>query len=294
MKRKRLWIWLLLLVGLLIISLLIYRKVSGKSLGIMNTFYTIRNITKSVLDSKNVTAENQGDYTNILFVHHSVGKNLISEGGLREAMQNKGYLFWDQDYSYYGLTKPDGNPSGYSYTIPHDNTDIDGYAAIFKQRVYTMPVNAISAFLQHEVIVFKSCYPNSAIHDDDELELHKHQYLEMRDRFDQFPGHIFILVTTPPLNPAETNLEEAARARALNTWLSSHEFTDGHPNLFVFDFFTLLAEDNPSASDFNMLKSGFRNGTDSHPNQTANKEIAPLLAEFIKESISQYKSHTNQ
>ncbi len=244
------------------------------------------------VQSNEVTKYNQGDYTNILFVHHSVGRFLIEGGELRSRLQNEGYTFWDQDYSYEGLTKPDGTPAGYSYFIPNDNTDIDGFADIFQQREYSIPINALSSFLQHEVILIKSCYPNSAIQDDAELELRKQQYMTMRSRMDQYPNHIFIILTSPPLNPAETNPEDARRARELTSWLAAPEFTKGHPNLFVFNFFDLLAESDPSASDYNMLRSALLLRSDSppqHPCQPGGGVVPCALVNFIKDSINSYR-----
>ena len=290
MKKKQWILWVVIFIALAIVGLLIYRQATGKSLGIKSTIRTILNVVKATVQSNEVTKYNQGDYTNILFVHHSVGRFLIEGGELRSRLQNEGYTFWDQDYSYEGLTKPDGTPAGYSYFIPNDNTDIDGFADIFQQREYSIPINALSSFLQHEVILIKSCYPNSAIQDDAELELRKQQYMSMRSRMDQYPNHIFIVLTSPPLNPAETNPEAARRAREWTSWLAAPEFTKGHPNLFVFNVFDLLAESDPSASDYNMLRSAYREGTDSHPNILANQEIGPILVNFIKDSINSYKN----
>ena len=76
----------------------------------------------------------------------------------------------------------------------------------------------------------------------------------------------------------------------MTSWLAAPEFTKGHPNLFVFNFFDLLAESDPSASDYNMLRSAYREGTDSHPNILANQEIGPILVNFITDSINSYKN----
>jgi hypothetical protein len=46
---------------------------------------------------------------------------------------------------------------------------------------------------------------------------------------DCYPDKLFIVVTPPPLNPAETNLETAARARIMADWLTSEEFLADYP-----------------------------------------------------------------
>ena len=62
---------------------------------------------------------------------------------------------------------------------------------------------------------------------------------------DQHPDRVFIVLTPPPLVPEHTTPEIAARARAFANWLKSDEYLDGHANLVTFDFFELLAEDDP-------------------------------------------------
>jgi hypothetical protein len=149
------------------------------------------------------------------------------------------------------------------------------------------PANAFSRLLQHEVIVVKSCFPNSAIKDDEMQEQFKTWYLQMRDAMDRHPDRIFIIVTSPPLHPLMTNADEARRSRAIADWLKSDAYLAGHPNAFVFDFFDLLAD--PST---NVLRAEYQVGpddADSHPNQTANEIIGPLFVEFIHETVQTYK-----
>jgi hypothetical protein len=235
--------------------------------------------------------QSTSDFTNILFLHHSVGRNLIQQGAVRERLSQAGYEFWDHGYNFStGLVRPDGSRTGYSYVVPDDNTDPDGLARIFGQHVYPVPLNALSGLLQHDVIILKSCFPVSNIPDHDHLEEDKAHYLRIRDVVDAYPGKIFIIVTQPPLNPATTDLETAAWARALVNWLSSDEFLDGHPNLFVFDFFDHLAEGDAEAPDFNMLRTAYREGDDSHPNELANQEIAPFFVDFVLNAIETYRS----
>jgi hypothetical protein len=164
-------------------------------------------------------------------------------------------------------------------------------AHIFGQRVYALPVNTFSGLLQYEVIIFKSCFdPTSHIESDAELEADKSDYLQVRDAIDQHPDKVFILLTQPPLNPAETNPAQAARARNLADWLASPEYVGERANLFVYNFFAALAVDDPGAADDNMLRAEYRNGSDSHPNELANEQIGPELVEFVIKAIDTYRS----
>jgi hypothetical protein len=101
---------------------------------------------------------------------------------------------------------------------------------------------------------------------------------------DQHPEKIFIVVTQPPLHPAATTPEVAARARTFSNWLASPEYLSGHPNVFTFNFFDLLAD--PST---NMLRAEYQpDESDSHPNETANQTIGPLFANFIDQAVKTY------
>lgn len=242
--------------------------------------------TRAVLDSRRVRSYNQGDYTNLIFLHQSTGANLINDGQLRNRLADSGLALWDQGYNYLGLADPQGNPSGYSYSVPNDLTDPPALAHIFSQREYPLPLNTLSGLLQHEVIILKSCFdPTSHIESDAELEEYKAAYLAMRQRMSQHPDKLFILLTQPPLNPAETNPGEAKRARTLAGWLASEAFKGDLPNLAVFDLFDRLAVTDDSSPDANMLRPEYRNGGDSHPNTRANQAIAPAIADFILHSV---------
>jgi hypothetical protein len=242
----------------------------------------------AVLNSSSVSSS--GDFTNIIFLHHSTGQNLIEQSRVRERFTERGYDFWDHAYNGEGVTRPDGIAAGFHYHVPHDNTNPDGFARIFAQPVYKLPINTFSGLLQHEVIAFKSCFPVSNIGSDEQLETYKTYYLDIRGAMDQHPDRIFVILTPPPLNPAKTDAETAARARAFANWLASDEYSSGHPNVSTFDFFGLLAEDDTTAPDYNMLREAYRNGEDSHPNAVANEAIGPLFVDFVIDAIETYRA----
>jgi hypothetical protein len=277
----------LLILGLLLISLGALYSLSGRNLGAL--WQRANHLVRAVIDRGTVTAEGRGAYTNVVFLHHSTGGALIAEGGVREILIEAGFDFWDHGYNPTGLRAPDGHLTGYSYSIPGDNTDPDGLARLFAQRTYPLPVNALSGLLQHEVIAFKSCFPASQIDTDAELAEYKAWYLGMRDVMDAHPDHVFIVMSPPPLHPAVTDPAAAARARAFAEWLSSDAYLEGHPNVYTFDLFDHLAEGDPTSPDVNTLRSEYRPaGTDSHPNQTANEAVGPAFAEAIMSAARSY------
>jgi hypothetical protein len=174
--------------------------------------------------------------------------------------------------------------------VPDDNTNPDGLAGIFQQRLFEWPLNTFSSLMQHDVIIIKSCFPISNIHSDLDLEHRKKDYLKMRAVMDRYPDKIFIILTQPPLNPAKTDADNAVRARALANWLTSEEFLNDHPNIYSFDLFTELMESNPASAEVFMLRQDYREGSDSHPNRLANETIGPQFVHFVISAIEQYRA----
>ncbi|MCJ7510653.1 MAG: hypothetical protein MUP14_07200 [Dehalococcoidia bacterium] len=229
------------------------------------------------------TATPGADFTRIIFLHHSTGANLIEQGEVRQRLTGLGYEFYDHGYNADGLTLADGTPAGRDFDVPGDNTDPDGLAVIFAQPLHDPPDNTFSHLMEYDVIAFKSCFPASNIQSGEQLADYESYYLSIRSRMDQYPNKIFIVITPPPEIPAETDAQAAARARAFSNWLASNEYVSGHPNVFTFNFFDLLAD--PST---NMLRANYQTGGDAHPNALANQTIGPLFADFIDQSVSTY------
>ena len=218
--------------------------------------------------------------TRVIFLHHSCGHNLIEQGDVREGLTALGYEFYDHGYNGDGLRLADGSYTGTNFDVPGDNTNPDGFAAIFTQPLHDPPDNTFSHLMQYNVIAFKSCFPVSNIGDDGQLAAYQSYYLAIRDKMDQHPDKTFVIVTQPPQVPANSDPQEATRARAFANWLQSDEYLAGRPNVFVFDFFGLLAGDD----DF--LRPEYRaDEQDAHPNELANRTIGPLFVAFIDQAV---------
>lgn len=294
MKTQIIWIFFIGLLGIIGILVL-----SGTVRARLIEYWKYFN-PQNLLPISNINITSNGNYTDVIFLHHSTGGNLIREGNLREILTERGYSFWDHGLNSQGIVNPKGKKLNFCYDIPSNelfgirgngDTDPDGLHILFKQPVNNPPDNALSRLLQHEIIMFKSCYPNSAIKNDQMLKQYKNWFLDVRYVMDQYPDKIFIPFTIPPLHPLRTNSDEAKRAREWANWLKSPEYLDGHKNIFVFDFFDFLAD-----SSTNMLHIKYQRDpdeSDSHPNLDANKTIAPILADFIDKSIKIYKNGKN-
>ena len=225
-----------------------------------------------------------GESHSVMFLHHSTGANLIQQGGVRERLTDLGYEFYDHGYNEDGLVLADGTWTGTNFDVPDDNTDPDGLANIFAQPLDDPPDNTFSHLMEYDVIAFKSCFPTSNIQSDEQLAGYKSYYLSIRDRMDEYPNKIFIVITPPPEIPNDTDSAAAARARDWASWLASDEYLSGHANVFTFNFFNLLAD----PSD-NMLRAEYRTDEwDAHPNELANQTIGPLFADFIDQAVRTY------
>ena len=235
--------------------------------------------------------------TNLFFLHHSVGDGLVMQGDMRgriaayNAAHGTTFQFWDHGYNADGLRDPTGNPTGRNYDIPDDNTDVEGLFLLWtsgEQRYVDCRQRILA---NHQVIAFKSCFPNSAIGDADRLAQYKSWYTAIREALDQHPDHAFVVMPPPPLHRLATDATEAGNARAFATWLCSSEYTAGHPNVACFNLFDHLAAPDDGSSQANRLRweyEGDHDSDDSHPNEAANQTVGPQLADFICDFAARY------
>ena len=229
---------------------------------------------------------------NMMFVHHSTGRNLIHDSGVRSLLDQHnsrygtGILLWDHDYdsgnSFTGIIKPDSTVfHDWSYGAEANDIQPDGWYTIF----CTGSAFDDSLFSRHDVILCKNDHSTGDIASDAQLQAYQSQYLQIRNVLDQHPEKLFVLVSGPPRRPEDTTNAMADRARVFYDWLQSPEFLHGHTNIMFFDLFDELAAPNDSANPVrNMLREEYRRPnapTDSHPNEFANQTIGPHFALFL-------------
>ncbi len=248
------------------------------------------------------------DFSNIIFLHHSTGGNLINQGAVRSliAAYNTQFganlEFWDHGYNGDGVHDQNGNYYN-NYNIPNDNTDPIGLYNLFMLPVHNPPDNALSRFLlphpmgadtvTHDVIIFKSCFPASDISSEQMLTDYQNWYLAIRNIMDAHPEKIFIPMTPPPLVRSATTPENAARAQRFADWLMSPEYSWAHLNICVFDFRHYLMEHDPTSIYYNCLREAYGGaGGDSHPNLLANQTVGPIFVNHITNAIEYY--HNNR
>lgn len=210
-----------------------------------------------------------------LFIHRSVGNNLINDSDLYNLLEAQGVDFEFSDYdNNTGILRDSKGSKKLGLKFPNDNTKPSDYAELFSASGKDNYGELFKLVMFYNTIALKSCYPNSNIKSDDELESIKANYQSIAQFFLGRPDKKLIILTSPPLRPFATSAENANRARQLADWLSTESFG---PNVSVFNFFDLLA------SDKNVLERGYRRLVpfDNHPNKRAAQVIAPKLIEYF-------------
>lgn len=203
----------------------------------------------------------------ILFIHRSVGHHLIQQGKLRELLANKNVVLDDYDNNSGILTHGDGSILNNAIVMPGDNTNPDNLADFFTE----WP----DILTGYDLIMIKSCYPNSHIRNESQLSMVKNSYNTIIKSFKVRNKQLLIL-TSPPLRPLFTDKTEAWLSSELADWLVSSD-----ASIRVFDFHHMLAETEGRYKG--MLKREYRRllPFDNHPNKKAHQTIAPMIVDMI-------------
>jgi len=219
-----------------------------------------------------------------IFFHRSVGYNLIHDGKLRDLLQTgSGLSLSDYDQNTDTLTDSARIQRRLGLKFTDNNTRPLDFSIIFSDNVPEQyaPIQAMA--LGFDIILLKSCYPNSNIRSDAELETIKEQYGAITKFFANHTDKQLIILTSPPLTPLMTKSDRARRARELAAWLRT---ADLGSNVKVFDFFDLLAAPRDQ-KQANELRKEYRRWLpfDSHPNAKASLRIAQLLVKFLGDTV---------
>ncbi len=228
------------------------------------------------------------DTVNLIFIHHSVGENWLNYG-LCEMLNDNGYHVAD---TYYGW-----NEMG-------DRTDTTDWPDWFNDAVMpsvysemgTMTANNTidPAPGENEIVMFKSCFPNSDVGNSitDEQEI----YNSLLPYFSEHPDKMFILVTPPPMQ----NISSPKKTRELANWLVDGWLSDYNTgNVFVFDFYNVLtAPDNHHYFDgtnevHNVTDPSntlfYDDGGDDHPNSEGSTKAAGQFISLLNYWYGQFK-----
>ncbi len=209
----------------------------------------------------------------LIFIHHSTGGNWLADpegnalgGGLGQALMENNYYVSATNYGW--------GPDGIG-----DRTDIINWPEWFTGANSEVILSALYAESgqnvgdfgswprlaedpggENQIILFKSCFPNSSLggsptdppaaapNEDMTVANAKAVYNQILTYFATRQDKLFIVVTAPPLADFDTDAATAANARAFNNWLVT-DWLSGYANanVAVFDFYNVLTS-GPSAS----------------------------------------------
>ena len=150
----------------------------------------------------------------ILFIHRSVGQNLIHDGKLHELIHNTGnFTLSDYNQNTDILTNSDGQQKKMGFLFPGGNTRPKDLAAIFSNKAATQYKPIQDMALQYDIVAIKSCYPNSNITSETELESIKQHYQAIADFFTNHNKNL-ILLTSPPLSTSNDKACKSCKSPA--------------------------------------------------------------------------------
>jgi hypothetical protein len=245
-------------------------------------------MAEDISSAEEAAANEGGEGTKLVFVHHSSGENWLSDehGRLGLALMDWGYFVSDTNYDWGPEASDLGGPIG-SYTdTGHWWTWTQGpdSEAILDALMSESEQHATYTRLEQDpgggnaIILFKSCFPNSALEGSPEdppaegenplrgmdawsgyqtVANAKGIYVDLLEVFAAHPDNLFVAITAPPLHEDETTPEQAANARAFNRWLVEEWLAD-YPstNVAVFDFYNVLTSNGGSPDDNDAGASG--------------------------------------
>lgn len=242
-------------------------------------------VTEQRLDEKQQALLNINQHLplRLVFIHHSVGRNWLKEGLLRDRLMER------------GVSVQSATNRGCAFA---EETEMHTWVPKFEKQFddiihfdNTAP-NTFNPAVENRIIMFKPCYPNSQIVSDGAdigsaydstktLSNFKATFAGLYQVFAAHPEKTFIYVTAPPLVAENTSPANAARARSFNQWVTG-EFIEnyrrqtGLTNLFAFDLFDVLA------SGENVLKSEYtQRPGDSHPNEAGSRAATAAFMTFL-------------
>ena len=182
--------------------------------------------------------EQPDDGIDIVFLHHSTG-GVIWDGGVPgwfdayNAAHGTTYRITDREYP------GDGYPWD---NYPYDYWNI--WVRHAGDKPYKKQATLEILTRDHDVIVWKHCYPVSAVQADTgsprvrsdvrSLENYKLQYEALRDKMHEFPDTRFIVWTGAARVQAATDEAQAMRARDFFAWVVE-TWDEPGDNIYVWD-----------------------------------------------------------
>ena len=218
----------------------------------------------------------------LVFIHHSSGGNWLADpagngsgGDLGRALMESNYYVSATNYGWGADSIGDRTDIGNWWEWFRGDSSATYLQALFREGKPNFgdfgrwPRLSAAPKGENEIILFKSCFPNSALNgrpddapstgenalrgQDASSEAHtvanaKGIYVDLLGYFATRPDKLFVVITAPPLHEAETSPEQAANARAFNRWLVQ-DWLNGYAlaNVAVFDYYNVLTSNGGNA-----------------------------------------------
>jgi hypothetical protein len=243
-------------------------------------------------------ASGQTRYRSGVFLHHSTGGCIWGPNG--------GQVFVPMEIAMYnrahGLSGSDSVKMVETWWPSGDN-EWTTWHDIFEDRSST---DNIQSFLDdYPVVMIKSCFPSANMSGPGSVSdtlspgvksvaNYKWHWRSIVHAMMARPQNVFIIWTNAPQVSGSTNASEALISDAFCRWAKDTLAAGLDPlvgefprNIFVFDFFHLLAGAN------GMLPRELASGSsDSHPNATATALVAPQLVTQVFDAAMEYEEIT--
>ena len=239
----------------------------------------------------------------LIFIHHSTGENWLNDGNGKlglELMANN-YFVSDTNYGWDSLGSSTDIGNWYNWFGSGRSSTVlsELYAESAQHSSYSRLATDPGG--PNEIILFKSCFPNSALRGSlsDPIPLigsnplkgqsagssahtvsnAKGIYRDLLGYFQSMPDKLFVVITAPPLSDATY----AANARAFNEWLVDK--TNGWlkdyslNNVAVFDFYNVLTTNGGDADTNDLGQAGgnhhrWLNGVVQHKSDAGSNVLA--------------------
>lgn len=235
---------------------------------------------------------------NIIFLHHSTGKNIWK--GETSRVAYKIFKKGDVQKWFSRFNKSNGtdyqieetyfpnNEGGYGWkNYPYDYYNIwiknEGDKTFMNEPTLELLTK------KYNVIVWKHCYPVSDIMPDvgqgdvnseeKRSENYKLQYGLLKEKMKAFPKTTFIVWTGAALTKESTTPEKAQRAKDFFNWVKE-QWDEPGDNIFLWDFNELETENGLYLKDEYAASPA-----DSHPNKAFASRVAPLMCQRIVDVI---------
>jgi len=220
----------------------------------------------------------------IIFLHHSTGSN-IWNGGVAEwfdqynAENGTSYLISERAF-------PSGSPYPWN-NYPYDYWNIWVNHAGNEPYLEEPTLEILTP--QYDIIIFKHCFPVSNIladtgnpnisSPDKRIENYKLQYEALKTKMHEYPQRKFIVWTGAALVISGTNQESAERAKTFFKWVRE-EWDQPGDNIYLWDFYQL-----ETGGELYLKTEYAASSTDSHPNSSFSRMVAPLFCQRIVDVI---------